>query len=350
MIVKNVLALNCGSTSIKYRLFGADKKELTTGQIEQVTDFDKGLKELLRQIITHGEITHVLHRIVHGGHNFYDPIQLSEPAIEELEKNNHLAPSHNPYNLLGIRAAIGFMPEARQIAVFDTGFYKNLPYESAHYALSPELTEKMGIRRFGFHGLSHEYVSRVAKTELKLERQPNLITAHLGGGASVTAISSGRPIDTSMGYTPNEGLIMMGRTGDIDSNLVLDLLTGLPGELSLAKIEQVRHLLNSESGIKALAGYDDFRDLLRDANLGKQPAAQAFNMFIHRLIKYIGAYHTLLGGKVDALVLTGSIGSGNPITKEALAIKLNHLKLPIITVKTNEELMMYHKAHEFGLI
>lgn len=346
----NVLALNCGSTSIKYRLFGLEKNEITSGQIEGVVDFDRGLKELLRTVITHGEITHVLHRIVHGGASFFDPVIINNTVFKELEKNTHLAPLHNPFNLLGIRSAIGFMPDAMQIAVFDTGFYKQLPHEAVRYAIDQEMALKFGYRRYGFHGLSHEYATRLAKKELGIERQPNLITAHLGGGSSVTAIRSGRPIETSMGYTPNEGLVMMSRSGNIDSNLVLDMIVNLPGEIDAEKINLVRTLLNSGSGIKAFSRYTDFRDLLRDANLGKQQAVEGFDLFIHQLVKYIGAYHTLLEGKVDALVLTGSIGSGDAMTRETLKVKLRHLNLTTIVVKTNEELMMLEKASDAHLI
>lgn len=349
--MSNILALNCGSTSIKYRLFDSGLQELAFGQLEQVTSFERGIKDLLRQVITHGEISAVLHRIVHGGVHFRDPALVTDEVLEILEQNTHLAPSHNPYNIAGIKAASGFMPEAKQIAVFDTAFYKNLPDIARYYPIPMDLAETHGFVRFGFHGLSHEYAARQAAIELKSSQgKPTVITVHLGGGCSMTATKQGRPIETSMGYTPNEGLVMMSRVGDVDSNLVLDLIERLPGEITRAKVEQVRDLLNKQSGIKALAGYTDFRELLRDAAIGKKSASLAFDLFIHRIVKYIGAYHLLLEGKTEAVVLTGSIGSGNAITKDAIKLKINSLNIPILTVKTNEELMMAEKAREFNLL
>jgi acetate kinase len=347
----NILALNCGSTSIKYKLFSQDLLELRSGQFEGVSDFDRGLKELLRQVIGHGEIGTVLHRVVHGGDDWFMPTVLDEAIIDSLAKKSYLAPLHNPYNIAGIKAAAGFLPEARQIALFDTAFYRDLPQEARQYALPKKIANDYGFSRFGFHGLSHEFVMERAAVELnKKSGRPNLITIHLGGGCSMTAIRQGKPIETSMGYTPNEGLIMMSRIGDIDSNLVLDLLEKLPGEIDRLKVETVRNLLNRESGIKALAGYTDFRELLRDASLGGGQAKEAFELFIHRIIKYIGAYHLLLEGKTEALVLTGSIGAGNPLTKEALALKVSSLKLPILTIRTDEELQMAKKARAAGLL
>lgn len=346
----NILSLNCGSTSIKYRLFSHDLQELTAGALEQVTDFEKGLKELLRTVIGFGEIEAVVHRVVHGGSLWREPILLDERIVQQLLDNSHLAPLHNPFNVAGINAAVGFLPEAKQIAVFDTAFYKDLPSVAKTYALPKDVASQFGFERYGFHGLSHEFAGTEAAKELKSKNKPTLITIHLGGGCSICAIRQGKPIETSMGYTPNEGLVMMSRVGDVDSDLVLDLIEGLPGEINKGKIEQVRDLLTKQSGIKALAGYTDFRELLKDASMGREKANFAFDLFIHHIIKYIGAYHLLLEGKTEAIVLTGSIGSGNPFTKDTIRLKTSSLKLPILTVKSNEELMMVQKAREARLI
>lgn len=343
----NTLVINTGSTSIKFVVFDENENELTRGQVEHVQNYSEAFKIILRQIINLGEINLVGHRVVHGGLNFTTPVIITEANLAELKSLSKLAPLHNPFNIQGIESCISFLPEATQIAVFDTGFYSEMPELARSYPLADNIITNHSYYRFGFHGLSHEYIFSQALKELGLNKDKgSIISLHLGGGCSITATKNGKPIETSMGYSPNEGLIMMSRTGDIDPSLVLDLISDLPGEINENKINIVRNLLNHESGIKGMTGLDDFKELLRGVSLGQKIPTKAFQLFIHRIIKYIGSYYALLEGKVDAIILTGSIGSGNPLTKEVLTNKLRFLNIPILAIKTNEEYMIMKKINE----
>ncbi|MEI8361539.1 MAG: acetate kinase [bacterium] len=348
--MSNILVLNSGSTSIKYALYDNQLNELVRNQVEHVSDYQDALKTILRSNIHYGEIGTIGHRVVHGGVKFTGALEVTSQNLLEIKQLESLAPLHNPHNIAGIEAAMHFLPATHQVAVFDTSFYSSMPHSSRIYALPQDLASQHGLYRFGFHGLSHEYVMEQAALELQERTEKlSIISLHLGGGASVTAIKNGKPIDTSMGYSPNEGLVMLSRSGDIDSNLVLDLFSMLPGEINHDKVESIRGLLNKQSGIKGMTGIDDFKMLLREYSLGNEETREIFNFYIQRIIKYIGAYHCLLEGKVSAIVLTGSIGSGLPITKEVLASKIRHLNVPILTIKTNEEFMIAKKIKTVSL-
>lgn len=342
----NFLVINAGSTSIKYKVFDEQENLLLEDELDEVKNYELALKQLLRKIINLGEIKAVGHRVVHGGGVFYEPVVVNDQNIKILEQFSSLAPLHNPYNLLGIKAAASFMPETPQIAVFDTAFYANMPHNAKIYALPKKITEKYGLYRFGFHGTSHEYVMNEAAKQLgKKLGKINLITCHLGGGCSVTAIKNGLAVDTTMGYTPSEGLVMMSRSGDIDSGVVVKLIKALPGEISEDKVDRVNDLINDESGIKGLApGIENFKDLLSEASLGRADATAAFDLFIYRLTKTIGAYWFLLKGKVDAIIFTGAVGSGNPVTRNAVKNNIKFLgAVPILSIETNEELLILRK-------
>lgn len=342
--MSNILILNSGSTSIKYALYDSQLNELARSQVDHVENYQEALKNILRLNIHLGDIMMVGHRVVHGGVKYSGVLEITSDNLEEIKQLSQLAPLHNPHNIAGIEATMHFLPSTQQVAVFDTAFYVDMPHSSRTYALPSQLAKQYGLYRFGFHGLSHEYVLHEAAAELgERPEKLNIISIHLGGGASITAIKNGKPVDTSMGYSPNEGLVMLSRTGDIDSNLVLDLVQLLPGEINQAKLDSVRQLLNKQSGWKGMTGIDDFKAFLREYSLGNNEVKEVFNFYIQRLVKYIGAYHCLLEGKVSALVLTGSIGSGLPLTKEVLASRIRHLNLPILTIKTNEELMIAKK-------
>lgn len=343
--MKNILIINSGSTSLKYKLFDETEKELKSGELVDVENTEKAVKNVLKEIGGLENLVAVGHRVVHGGDKFFKPVLLDDEVIRELEKFNELAPLHNPYNLAGIKAVAGFLPDAPQAAVFDTAFYFDLPEVAKTYAIPKDLAEKYKIKRFGFHGISHEYAMQAAADKLgKKVEKINLITCHLGGGWSVTAVKNGKPVDTSMGWTPMEGLMMMTRSGDIDAGIVVELMKKYeknpPSPLYQGGvIDEVYNLLNYESGIKGLTGLDNFQDVLKEASLGYKDAKLAFDLAVYRLVKYIGSYWAVLDGKVDVIVFTGAIGAGNPMTRNAVMKKLKFLgDVPMIVVKTEEEL------------
>ncbi len=357
-----ILVINCGSSSIKYKLFyyqsAKDLKLARAGDWQNVEDYDRAIKAILRQIGDLRGLDLVAHRVVHGGEQFREPVLVDDEILSRLAELNDLAPLHNPYNLAGIKASKNYLPACPQVAVFDTGFYKTLPDYARQYALPLKLAADYGLYRYGFHGLSHEYVLAQAAAKLKKPvSRTNLISCHLGGGASITAIRRGRAVDTSMGLTPLEGLVMMTRPGDIDAGIVMrlfkiyenDFIQQSGGKVSEPKMpavwDKVWHLLNHQSGIKGLSGLGDFRQLLREVGFGRQSAQQAFDLFVYRLVKYIGAYWAVLGGRVDALVFTGNIGAGDPITRRAVKRRLPSLKqIPVFAIQTNEEKIIAQKA------
>lgn len=347
----NILALNTGSTSIKYKLFDQDYNELSSDVIEHVDDYDSVIKKILRQITNSGEISAVGHRIVHGGEVFFEPTVLNDKIIQELEKNNSLAPLHNLYNLAGVKAAISFLPEIPQVGIFDTAFYASLPEYAKNYALPKKIINGSKIHRYGFHGISHEYSMNEAarKSDIKPEKL-NMISCHLGGGSSVAAIKNGKPIDISSGYTPTEGLMMMTRTGDLDPGVVIELMRSqsIENENDKNIADQIRDLINKDSGIKGLCGIDDYRELIKQVSLGNEDACLAFEMFIYRIIKYIGSYWFALGGKVDVISFTGAIGAGHPLTRETIMRRLKFLgKVDFLSIQPNEELMIAAKTKTF---
>ncbi len=364
-----VLVINCGSSSIKYKLFrraGKNKLEqIAKDDLQAIDDYEKAIKTILRQIGDLRDLNLVAHRVVHGGEDFKDPVIVDDDVLTRLEQLNDLAPLHNPYNLAGIKAVASYLPAVKQVAVFDTGFYKNLPDYARRYALPPKLVKGFSLYRYGFHGISHEYVLHQASAKLgKGVGRTSIISCHLGGGWSATAVRRGQAIDTSMGMTPLEGLVMMTRCGDIDAGVVMRLLKIYEKNIAQEKAnfnneeeqskkssqdqawQQVWHLLNYESGIKGLTGgISDFRDLLRELGFGRQEVKLAFDLAVYRLAKYIGAYWAILGGQVDAIVFTGNIGAGDSITRRAVKRRLPSLKnIPFLAIPTDEEKMIAQKA------
>jgi len=344
----NILVINAGSTSVKYKLFDENEVELAGGQFAE-KDYKSSIKQLLRQVVSFGDISGVGHRVVHGGWQFARPVLVDDSVMKTLAGLNYLAPLHNPHNLAGIEAVADFLPQVAQVAVFDTGFFSDLPEHAKTYALPNELIAEHHIRRYGFHGISHEFVLTETSKELgkKIEKL-NVISCHLGGGCSVAAIKQGKPVDISSGYTPVEGLVMQTRTGDIDPGLIIELLQLLPGEINADKVVNLYRIINEESGWKGLTGgICDFRDLLREVSLGQPKAQAAFDVFVYRIAKYIGAYHSVLEGAVDAIVFTGAIGAGNPMTRQAVMRRLRHLNtLPVLVIIANEELTIARKVKQ----
>src|SRR3990167_3087769 len=331
-----ILSINAGSTSVKYRLFSS-KLALVAGEDFPDTAPSKKLfhqiARLLESQLKQNRLK-IAHRVVHGGPHLRHPMKITPYVIKTIKKHAHLAPLHNPFNLKAIEFARRYFPKAAHFAVFDTGFFRTLPLVAELYPIPLSFYKKYGIERYGFHGIAHAYCAEIAKQKLKLTR-PNLITLHLGGGSSITAVKRARAIDTSMGYSPLEGLMMWSRAGDIDQGV---LVSSTPKNFG-AKFWN--NVLNYESGLKGISGCRDYLDLLQKRALGHHTAKLAFDMFVYRIQKYIGAYYAALNGSVDAIVFSGKIGAGDAITRRAVCDGLPFLKnVAKLVVEPNEEWMM----------
>lgn len=334
-----ILVLNCGSQSIKWKVFEPKSFKLVKEGKRIVLDkkdYEIFLEEELKKVGSL-EIERVGHRVVHGGNIFLKTTQINQEAINQLEKINHLAPLHNPYNVLGIKICQKIYPNVSHFAVFDTEFFKDLPERAFNYALPESIVKEFGYRRFGFHGTSHEYVAKeAAKALRKPLNKLKMITCHLGGGSSITAINKGKAIDTSMGFTPQEGLVMMTRPGNIDTGLVLDLVKNF-------SLDKATETLNKESGLKGVCGNGEMLGVLDMIKKGDKRAKLALDIFVYSLQKYIGSYFAILGG-CDALVFTGTIGSGSSKIRNMVIKNLDILKkTKILAIKTEEELQIAQK-------
>ncbi|MGQ9880146.1 MAG: acetate/propionate family kinase [Armatimonadota bacterium] len=333
----NILVVNCGSSSVKYRLF-SDSLERARGLIERVGSAETpnhtvAVRQMFEQIshIDGGlpieEIHAIGHRVVHGGEAFTGSVVITPQVIEAVEACATLAPLHNPPNLLGIRACMEQAPQAIQVAVFDTAFHHTLPPRAYLYALPYELREKYGIRRYGFHGTSHRYVSERVIERLKqenaLQTPSKVICCHLGNGSSITAVLDGESVDTSMGMTPAEGLVMGTRSGDIDPAIILHLQRTLGWDA-----DRVDRLINKEGGLLALAGVSDMRDVEARAQAGDRKAQTAFEVFCYRVIKYIGAYAAAMNG-VHAIAFTAGIGENSSAVRSRVCASLEYLGVRI---------------------
>ena len=353
-----VLVLNSGSSSIKYQLFDmntlnvcasgmieqigestghlkhttihASGQEETREQREQVSDHRQGFEMMAGILAETGaikntaELSGIGHRVVHGGEEFRKPALITQDVIKIIRSLIPLAPLHNPANLTGIEVALEFAPEVPQVAVFDTAFHQSMPEYAFLYALPRSMYEKHRIRRYGFHGTSHHYVAKEAAAFLEKPFDSiNLITLHLGNGASVAAIKNGKCIDTSMGMTPLEGLIMGTRSGDIDPAIIFYLAreTGM-------NFDELDSLLNKESGLKGLCGVNDMREIARRAEKDDNQSLLAIAMFCYRLKKYIGSYMAILG-EVDAIVFTGGIGENSPLVRSQTCEGMSGLAVAI---------------------
>ncbi|OIK27576.1 acetate kinase [Streptomyces malaysiense] len=346
MTATRVLVLNSGSSSLKYQLLDMrDASRLALGLVERIgeqtsrlkhtvagsgetreqdgpiADHDAALKAVAGELARDGlgldspDLLAIGHRVVHGGMFFTEPTVVDDGVITEIERLIPVAPLHNPANLTGIRTARALRPDLPQVAVFDTAFHTTMPESAARYAIDPRLADRYRVRRYGFHGTSHAYVSR--ETARLLGKDPsevNVIVLHLGNGASASAVERGRCVDTSMGLTPLEGLVMGTRSGDLDPAVIFHLAR--VGGMSMDEIDT---LLNKRSGLFGLCGDNDMREIRRRIDEGDQEAALAFDIYIHRLKKYIGAYFAVLG-KVDAIAFTAGVGeNAAPVRQAAIA-------------------------------
>ncbi|MEU9334503.1 acetate kinase [Streptomyces sp. NPDC048290] len=354
MTATRVLVLNSGSSSLKYQLLDArDSSRLAQGLVERIgervsrlkhtpagapsreltapiADHDAALKAVAAELERDGlgldspELAAIGHRVVHGGKTFTEPTVIDAAVLAEIERLIPVAPLHNPANLTGIRTAMALRPDLPQVAVFDTAFHTTMPESAARYAIDVETADAYRVRRYGFHGTSHAYVSR-ATAEL-LGRAPeevNVIVLHLGNGASASAVRGGRCVDTSMGLTPLEGLVMGTRSGDLDPAVIFHLMR--VGEMSADEIDT---LLNKRSGLIGLCGDNDMREIRRRVDEGDTRAQLAFDIYIHRLKKYIGAYYAVLG-RVDALVFTAGVGENAAPVRAAATAGLDGLGIAV---------------------
>ncbi len=371
--MSNILVINAGSTSVKYAVFkseGGGLHEIGRSICEDTVDYEKTVKRILRDIGGMHELVAVGHRVVHGGEFFSEPVEADEDVLEKIESLSAFAPLHNPFNASGIRAAASFLPDIPQIAVFDTAFFRSLPFQARVYALPRELSKRYKLERYGFHGISHEYAFEEAAARIKSSpARTNAITLHLGGGWSAAAIEKGRAVDTSMGMTPMEGLCMMTRSGDIDPGIIFELCKRYSEEkrrplsqgwraeredpcedddAPRVPVEEaatyIKDMLNHDSGIKGLCGIRDYEELLKEVQFGNQRAKTAFDYAVYRAVKCIGAYWAALKGRVDTIVFTGRIGAGDPATRNAVMRQLPFLgKVPVIAVEPDEELAIARK-------
>lgn len=318
-----ILVLNAGSSSLKYSLFsGADSHLVTHGLIEHLGEAEGGkshqqalneietaLKE--QDLINHlGDCEAIAHRVVHGGEEFHEPVIIDQNVITTIEGLCELAPLHNPVNLAPITAVKALYPDLIQVAVFDTAFHQSMPDYAYHYAIPNQFYHHHHIRRYGFHGSSHEYiVNRYAQLNDCPVEECNLISLHLGNGASICAIEGGESIDTSMGFTPLEGVIMGTRCGDLDPAIPLYMIRHL--DLSA---DEVDTLLNKKSGLLGICGDNDMRSIIEKAETGDDDASLAIDMFVYRINKLVGSYLAVME-EVDAIVFTGGIGEHSALIR-----------------------------------
>lgn len=334
-----VLALNCGSSSVKSALIEtAHDRRLQDSHIENLgSDLPAAFDELLARY-RRGDASMspeaVVHRVVHGGEKFLDPTRLDDAVLGEIEQLNHLAPLHNPPALAAIRRAMAELPDVPHFAVFDTAFHSTLPDHAREYALPLDIRRRFGIRRFGFHGINHEHVAHSVAAYLRADvKQLRVISCHLGNGASVTAIEGGRSVDTSMGMTPLEGLVMGTRAGDVDPGVLLQLRR--EGHLDADELDD---LLNKRSGLKGLAGTNDMREIERRANAGDASCVLAIEIYVHRVRKYIGAYAAGMGG-ADAIAFTAGVGEHNALIRRRCSERLEFMGA-VLDVASNERMKL----------
>ena len=395
-----ILVLNCGSSSIKYQLFDMiEKKCMVKGVVEkigligtfmqqknnknikiridkEIPDHQRGIEEILRLIInpefgaldSYNEINAVGHRVVHGGERFVDHILIDDEVIKQIEDLNSLAPLHNPQNLKGITSAKQVLPDVPQVAVFDTAFHQTIPPYSYMYPLPYSIYVKDQVRRYGFHGASHYFVANKAYELLGLEKNNSkIITCHLGNGASIAAIENGSSVDTSMGMTPVEGLMMGTRIGDIDAGALIHIMN--TEEMNLSDLNT---MINKQSGLLGVSGISsDMRDIHKAISKGGDRAKLAYDMFIYRIRKYIGSYIAVMNG-IDALIFTGGIGENdwdvrkdickgfdyigltfneelNDEMRETEAIlSLDDSKVAVAVIPTNEELVIAEETYKLS--
>jgi acetate kinase len=348
-----ILIVNCGSSSIKYKLYNFPKVSLIAkGLIERigeegsrVVNHSQGIKVLVSDILKSGaisdlkQISAIGHRVVHGAETFREPHIIDKNVLKKIRECTQLAPLHNPANLAGIAGCMGIFANVPQVAVFDTAFHQSIPEYAYMYAVPVNYYSRYKIRRYGFHGTSHQFIAqRAAKILKRPLRTLKLITCHLGNGCSITAVKGGKSVDTSMGFTPLEGLMMGTRSGDIDVAAVFHLMK--KEKLSIPEMDEI---LNKKSGLLGISGLsNDFRLIRKAKDRGNRLAKLAYDMFLYRIKKYIGAYYFALGG-ADAVCFTGGIGEHASVAIEQIKkdiARITGVKTRVLVIPTDEELMI----------
>lgn len=394
-----ILVINCGSSSLKYQLFDMEREAVMAKglverigiagsrlihscpgkdevRIEKPLESHKQAISLVLETLTHPEhgplesfedIDAIGHRVVHGGEAFARSVKIDSEVMEAIKRNIDLAPLHNPPNIMGIEACAEILPGVPQVAVFDTAFHQTMPDYAYIYGLPYELYKEHGIRRYGFHGTSHQYVAhRAAALVGKPLEELKIITCHLGNGASITAVQGGKSVETSMGFTPLEGLIMGTRSGDIDPAIIIHMLNYLG-----MTVDEVNKMLNKKSGVYGISGVSsDFRDLEQAEEEGNWRAALAMKSFYHRVVKYIGAYAAVMNG-ADIIVFTAGLGENSDVAREEVCKNLGYLgveidkkkngvrgkeaeistdssRVKVFVIPTNEELMIARDTAEIA--
>jgi acetate kinase len=362
-----ILVINTGSSSIKYELFDVEHRKILAGGLAEkigeesgilthrrtlpngesveevhegvIADHREGLNRIVALLVDpeHGviadktEVSAVGHRVVHGGEAFSSTVIIDEKVIAAIREYVPLAPLHNPANLTGIEVAGSIFPDAPQVAVFDTAFHQTIPSHAFLYAIPHEMYERHKVRRYGFHGTSHAYVSEQAAEYLgRPLAELNLITIHIGNGASMAAIKNGKSVDTTMGMTPLAGLVMGTRSGDVDPALPFFLANHLG--MSLKEIDMI---LNKESGLKGMCGTNDMREVIEKKDAGEERARIALDIYTYRIKKFIGAYFAVLGS-LDCVIFTAGIGENAPYIRELSCRGLNKLGIEIDLERNNK--------------
>ncbi|QGG48107.1 acetate/propionate family kinase [Heliorestis convoluta] len=359
-----VLVINSGSSSLKYQVFNMkEEKLLAKGLVERIgiggsslthqplgqepivtkediPDHNKAIQMTVAALTdpqsgvvkSMEAIEAIGHRVAHGGEQFADSILINDEVTEGIRKLIELAPLHNSPALMGIEACARMLPKTPQVAVFDTAFHQSIPEKAYYYALPYEISKKYALRRYGFHGTSHKYVAEKAAQLLQKDIVDlKIITCHLGNGASIAAVAQGKSVDTSMGFTPLEGLVMGTRIGDMDPASLLFLM-----EKEGMNTEEMNQFLNKKCGVLGISGYSsDFRDLETEANNGNHRCQLALDIFAYRVTKYIGAYAAAMNG-VDAIVFTAGLGENSPTMRQAVSKNLSYLGAEIEDDKNNQ--------------
>ncbi|MBD7962623.1 acetate kinase [Fictibacillus norfolkensis] len=392
-----IIAINAGSSSLKFQLLQMPEEEvLTKGLVERIglndsvftievngekvkeikdiQDHSEAVSMLLDKLVKHNiissldEIEGIGHRVVHGGEKFNDSVLITDEVLHEIEEISYLAPLHNPANVVGIKAFKNVLPNVPAVAVFDTAFHQSMPEKSFLYSLPYEYYEEYGIRKYGFHGTSHKYVSeRAAELLGRPVEQLRLLSCHLGNGASIAAIEGGKSIDTSMGFTPLAGVTMGTRSGNIDPSLIPYIM-----QKTGQSAEEVINVLNNKSGMLGVSGFSsDLRDIESEAEKGNERAELALEVFASRIHKYIGSYAARMAG-IDAIIFTAGIGENSTAVRERVLrglefmgvywdpalnqvrgkeafISYPHSPVKVIVIPTNEEVMIARDTMRYAM-